>query len=123
MDPPDTLRRHYLSPNGMEELHSTRRALASTLSDMGAATSAAPPPPPPSAAAAATSSESHTNLVRALLCAGWRDALEAPPAAPAAVPTCPGRVNLPCHGRVTAVSRPLLMVARASVSRAASTRT
>ena len=55
--------RHFLSANGMEELHGMRRTLARSLSDVGFDTNNR------SSSDEATS-EAHTNIVRALLCAG-----------------------------------------------------
>ena len=58
--------RHYLSANGMEELHAMRRTLAASLADIGFATKQ----PGDGAGAATAATEGHTNIVRALLCAG-----------------------------------------------------
>lgn len=55
---------HFLSANGMEELHGTRRTLANTLSDIGFA------PRGSEKRNADGHAERQTNLVRALVCAG-----------------------------------------------------
>ena len=55
--------RHFLSANGMEELRGLRRTLGASLADIGFANLHMEPPTPEAA-------EGHTNIVRALLCAG-----------------------------------------------------
>ena len=59
---------HFLSYNGMEELNGTRRTLAGALADIGFSTS--PARQPLAEASSGNSAEGHTNIVRALLCAG-----------------------------------------------------